>query len=231
MQRPILPLSVLLLASTSSAFAQHWIVSAGMNYGSYSMKSLKEVQRSVLSSEIPLEIVESFPSRAGLEVNLLRSFGKFSVGIGFLKYSTGGRVSYADYSGSINHDIIANNMMVSLPIEYALTRSESWELFFAMRNGVAVNTMTYRTTLKLGDATDNLQNKFKSMNFAIAPGLGARFFYKNFFLHPEVRYESHLIKGNLVYSNDSDATLEVDGKKVQMDWDGIRLSISLGYRI
>lgn len=230
MLRPILPLLVFFVATIPAA-AQHWIGSAGLNYGSYSMKSLKEVQQSLFPSDIPLEVVESFPSRVGFEFNLLRTFDKISVGAGFSKASTGGRVSYADYSGSLMHDIIANNMMVSIQIEYALTQKDSWELFFAMRNGVAINTMTYRSALTLGSETDEIKNKFKSMNFALSPGLGARFFYGKFFLHPEARYESHILKGDLTYTEDSSVELKVDEKKVQMDWDGFRLSISLGYRI
>ena len=230
MLRPILPILVFIVA-VLPATAQHWIGSVGLNYGSYSMNSLKDVQQAHFPSEIPLEIVESFPSRAGFEFNILRSFGKFSLGTGFSKASTGGRVSYADYSGSINHDIIASNLMISLQIEYSLIQKPAWEFFFAMRNGVAVSKMTYRTTLTLGEEADNIQNKFKSMNFALSPGLGARFFYKDFFLHPEVRYESHVVKGDLTYSDNSDITLEVNGQSVQMDWDGFRLSISLGYRI
>lgn len=230
MLRPILPVLVFIVA-TIPAVAQHWIGSAGLNYGSYSMKGLKEVQQSLFPSNIPLEVVESFPSRTGFEFNLLRTFDRLSLGTGFSKASTGGRVSYADYSGSIMHDIIANSMMVSIQVEYALIKNEGWELFFAMRNGLAISTMTYRTTLTLGADTDEIKNKFKSMNFALSPALGARFFYGNFFLHPEVRYESHIVKGDLTYSSDSDEELKVNGNKVQMDWDGVRLSISLGYRI
>lgn len=230
MLRPILPLLVIIIATIPSV-AQHWIGSAGLNYGSYSMKSLKSLQQSLIPSNIPLEIVESFPSRAGFEFNLLRTFDKLSLGTGFSKASTGGRVSYADYSGSIMHDIIANQMMVSIQVEYALLQKDQWQLFFAMRNGIGVSTMTYRTTLTLGTQTDELKNKFKSMNFALSPGLGARFFYGNFFLHPEVRYESHIVKGDLTYADDSNMKLEVNGSNVQMDWDGVRLSISLGYRI
>ena len=91
--------------------------------------------------------------------------------------------------------------------------------------------MTYRSSLTLGSEIDELKTKFRSMNFALSPGLGARFFYRNFFLHPEVRYESHILKGDLTYAENSDVALEVNGRKVQMDWDGVRLSISLGYRI
>lgn len=230
MLRPILPVLVFLVA-TIPAIGQHWIGSAGLNYGNYSMKSLKKVQQSFLSSDIPLEIVESFPSRTGFEFNVLRTFDRFSTGAGFSSASTGGRVSYADYSGSLMHDIIANNVMVSIQVEYALVQREAWELFFAMRNGIAISTMTYRNSLTLGTETDEIKSKFKSMNFALSPGFGARFFYKNFFLHPEVRYESHILKGDLNYVEDSDVALEVNGSKVQMDWDGVRLSISLGYRI
>ncbi len=230
MLRPILSILVVLIVTIPSA-AQHWIGSAGLNYGSYSMKSLKDVQQSLFPSNIPLQIVESFPSRAGFEFNILRTFGRFSLGTGLSKASTGGRVSYADYSGSINHDIIANNLMVSIQVEFSLTQKEGWELFLAMRNGVAVSTMTYKTTLTLGEETDNIENKFKSMNFALSPGIGARFFYKDFFLHPEVRYESHIVKGDLAYTDDTDVALRINDRKVQMDWDGVRLSISLGYRI
>lgn len=230
MLRPILPVLVFIFAATPMA-AQHWIGSGGLNYGSYSMKGPKDLQQSLFPSNIPLEVVESFPSRAGLEFNLLRTFDKLSFGTGFSKASTGGRVSYADYSGSIMHDIIASNMMISIQVEYAFVKNDGWELFFAMRNGIVMSTMTYRTTLTLGAETDEVKNKFKSMNFALSPGLGARFFYRNFFLHPEVRYESHILKGDLTYSEDSDMELKVNGNKVQMGWDGIRLSISLGYRI
>ena len=230
MLRPILPLLVFMLV-TFPLCAQHWIGSAGLNYGSYSMKSLKKVQQSLLSSNIPLEVVESFPSRAGFEINLLRTFDNVSLGAGFSQASTGGRVSYADYSGSISHDIIATNKMISIQVEYAVLQKDTWELFFAMRNGVAMSTMTYRSALTLGSDTEEINNKFKAMNFALGPGLGARFFYRNFFLHPEAKYEIHVVKGDLTYTEDSDVELMVDGNKVQMDWDGIRLSISLGYRI
>ena len=230
MLRPILPLLVFTIA-TLPLCAQHWVGSAGINYGSYSMKSLKEVQQSLFPSNIPLEVVESFPSRAGFEINLLRTFDNLSFGMGFSQASTGGRVSYADYSGSILHDIIANNSLVSIQTEYAFLQNDSWELFVAMRNGIAISTMKYRTVLTLGTESDEIENKFKSMNFALSPGIGARFFYRNFFLHPEARYESHIVKGDLTYTEDSDTELNVNGNKVQMDWDGVRLSISLGYRI
>lgn len=230
MLRPILPLLVFMIV-TIPLCAQHWIGSAGVNYGSYSMKSLKKVQQSLFPSNIPLEVVESFPSRVGFEINLLRTFDNMSFGAGFSQASTGGRVSYADYSGSILHDMIANNVMVSIQAEYAFIQKDSWELFFTMRNGIAISTMKYRTELTLGSETDEVNNKFNAMNFALGPGLGARFFYRNFFLHPEARYETHIVKGDLTYTEDSDTELKVNGNKVQMDWDGIRLSISLGYRI
>ena len=128
MLRPILPLLVFFIMAIPMA-AQHWIGSAGLNYGTYSMKSLKEMQKAEFPSPIPLEIVESFPSRAGFEVSILRSFGNFSLG-GFLsKASTGGRVSYADYSGSINHDIVVNNTVLGIQLENAFIKKTSWEFF------------------------------------------------------------------------------------------------------
>jgi hypothetical protein len=195
------------------------------------MKSLKDVQEALLESEIPLEIVESFPSRAGFEFSILRTFGNLSIGATASQASTGGRVSYADYSGSINHDIIVNNTIAGIQLENVLVKKEIWELLFSMRNGVAFNTMKYNTTLSIGNETDNLGEKFKSVNFVVSAGIGARIFYKRIFVHPEFRYETHLAKGDLHYSNDPDVALEVNDEKVQVGWDGIRLSLSLGFRL
>lgn len=230
MFRPILPLLVFIAASVPSA-GQHWVGSAGINYGTYSMKSLKELQEATLESDIPLEIVESFPSRAGFEFSILRTLGNFSVGATASQASTGGRVSYADYSGSINHDIIVNNTIAAIQLENNLAKKEAWELLFSMRSGVAFNTMKYNTTLSIGNETDNLGEKFKSINFVISAGIGARFFYNKIFVHPEFRYETHLAKGDLHYSDDSDVALEVNNERVQVGWDGIRLSLSLGCRL
>ena len=230
MFRPILSLLVSVIVSLPGA-AQHWVGSAGINYGSYSMKGLKDLQNTILQSEIPLEIVESFPSRIGFEASVLRTFGNISVGLTASKASTGGRVSYADYSGSLNHDIIVNNTLAAIQLEYILSKKESWELLFTMRNGVAFNTMKYNTTLSLGNETDDLGAKFKSTNFAVSAGVGARFFFGSVFIQPEFRYETHVAKGDLHNSNDPDVALEVNNEKVQVGWDGLRLSLSLGYRL
>lgn len=224
---------LLLLLSTLSRpiVAQHWVGSAGLQYGSYSMKSLEALQKSMLLSQLPLEIVESYPSRIGFEISMLRSFGKFSLGAFLTKASTGGRVSYADYSGSVNYDLIANNTIVGVQIEGALIKKETWELFFSLREGVGFNTMKYKSTWSLGENSSSQQEKFKSINLVVSPGFGGRVFYKNFFIHPEVRYETHFLKGDLHYSNNNDAYLEVNGEKSQVDWDGVRLSFSVGYRL
>jgi hypothetical protein len=222
---------ILLLMVHSAAIAQYWVGSLGINYGTYSMESAKEFQRSIGSSAVPLEIVESFPARVGFEGSILRSFGKFSLGTYFSTASTGGRVSYADYSGSINHDIVANNGIVAVQLEGAVLKKDTWELFFSFRNGFSFNTMKYIQAYQIGNDAQQSEQKFRSINIMVSPGLGSRFFYKNFFLHPEVRYESHIIKSDLHYDGAGDVYLEVNGERFQLGWDGIRVCLSIGYRI
>jgi hypothetical protein len=221
----------LLLMLHSEAIAQYWVGSLGINYGRYSMQSAKEFQSTIGSSAVPLESVESFPDRLGFDGSILRSFGKFSLGTYFSTASTGGRVSYADYSGSINNDIIANNWVVAVQLEGAIVKKDTWELFFSFRNGFSFNAMKYIQAAQIGSDTYSSEEKYKSIDIMISPGLGSRIFYKNFFLHPEVRYESHVIKGDLHYDGADDVFLEVNGERVQLGWDGVRIGFSIGYRI
>ena len=222
---------ILLLMVHSAAIAQYWVGSLGINYGTYSMESAKDFQRTIGSYWVPLEIVEQFPARVGFEASILRNFGKFSLGTYFSTASTGGRVSYADYSGSINHDIIANNGVVAVQLEGALLKKDTWELFFSFRHGFSFNTMKTISASQVGDNAQQSEQKFKSINMMISPGLGGRIFYKNFFLHPEVRYESHVIKSDLHYDGAEDVYLEVNGERIQLGWDGVRIGVSIGYRI
>jgi hypothetical protein len=222
----------ILIPLTSLKAQRYWTGSVGVNYGKYSMKSLEQLQQAIMISgdNIPLKIVEDFPSRTGFEASLAYSFGKFSLG-GFLsKASTGSRASYADYSGSINHDLVANNTIIAVQVEGDLEKKENWEIFFSLRQGFAFNTTKYKTEVQVLNDTDKSEQSFKSINAILSPGFGGRIFYHNFFIHPEARYEWHFVKSDLHAEGDDEMYVEVNGRRFQSGWDGVRLCLNFGYR-
>ena len=230
MLRIILPF--FLLALNFTCVAQYWVGSFGINYGTYSMKSVKEFQQIMSSSVtlVPLEVVDQFPARVGPELSLLRCFGKFSLGTYFSAASTGGRASYADYSGVMNQDIIVNNRVAAIQVEGAVLKKETVEVFFSFRHGFSFNEMKFINTFQVNDLVQS-EEKYESINMMISAGVGSRIFYRNFFLHPEVRYEGHIVKDDLHYPENEEIYLEVNNDKVQVGWDGVRLCLSIGYRL
>lgn len=210
---------------------QHWIFSIGGNYGTYSMKSMEQLQKNLkYSSEYPVKVVESFPSRPGFELSFMRTFKKNSIGAFLSTASTGGRLSYADYSGELNYDLIVNMTSIAFNYEHTMVQKRWWELFISLRNGISFNELDITNEVRIGSESASETERFESKNITLYPGVGTRIFYQKFFLRPEIGYEAHIFKDNLRFKGREDAYLELNSTQFKAEWDGLRLSLHLGYR-
>ena len=84
--------------------------------------------------------------------------------------------------------------------------------------------------MRISNDTDKSEQSFNSINAIISPGFGGRIFYRNFFIHPEMRYEWHFVKSDLHAKGDDEVYVEINGRRFQSGWDGIRLCLNFGYR-
>ena len=208
--------------------AQNWDFFGGINYGTYSMKDMKRLMRSINVPEIPLERVEDFPATVGIQGGATCLMPKVAIGFFFATSASDSRLRYADNSGSLIFDASCGTLLLGFDIQPILVKRKRWEMFLSFREGVSFNSATFKTELRLQGETTRSTDHLQSSNLFFAPGIGSRIFYRNFFVKPIVHYEAHIAKGSLK-ANGQDVTN--DGEKLQIDWDGLRLGLCLGYRL
>lgn len=101
---------------TNNCFAQLNGVGFKIGYGSFDMNDIKSIQKDVFNNlQINgTEIIESFPMFFDLSLVYqapITNSMEFKFNLGFT--STGGRISYSDFSGYYTYDQLANQSYIS----------------------------------------------------------------------------------------------------------------------
>jgi hypothetical protein len=219
-----------ILLSTSISFAQmQW--EFNMGYGSYKMKSLKSFQEK-LSQRYPVnaQITSSFPSfwyyelAAKWEQNKTTFFGA-SLSFG----STGGRIYYSDYSGSIGSD-----QLVSF-VSYGGTVGRSKGFFNDKLNlELELKYLLMIGTLKISEYNSfsgSITNDqfYNSTNLAIQPNFNLKYRVRLIGFNSSIGYNLNLIKGEL---KDIDRNYFInESNPTYLDWSGIRASVGISFYI
>jgi hypothetical protein len=207
----------------------------GVNYGTFAMKDLKDLQESYLTDlqpDIAAEIQYKFPPYYGYGLCLNFVGEGYSIGIEGGYNSTGGRVSYSDYSGKLLVDQLVRAPKISLQGQFLLSKEESGKSikFYLLTSlGTSFNTYNLDYSIEAANTAPYSESiKFNSMNIQLGGGFLARKNFKRIFLTTEIKYQ-HDFAGNLKLSTNSDYTLLTPkGDKAKVDWSGIRFGIGIG---
>lgn len=223
---------VLLLMIPIFVKGQYWEIRGGATFGTFSMKGLKDVQRTITiqTQELSTKVVESFPSKFGYDVSISHNNTKRSFGLFYTFFSTGGRVHYADYSGEIKFDQIVNGNSFGGLLTFNLGQVHSCTIYGGTRLGATMSTVKFVnevSVVSLPDSYISENYSFKSDNLFLSPLLGAKTEYHNFSGFLEARYEWHAVKEALSMDQ---AQLQSSGDDVHADWDGLRISFGIGYK-
>jgi len=211
--------------------------SIGVVHGTYDMEKMSELLLSFKnSSRLDGKIVSNFPNYFGAEGKLFHKFNRFYVGAHASIHSTGGRFSYADYSGSYHANLLVKQRLVGLGLEYTFNKPiqklpiqyyASLQLSYGLTNlkiEEAINIIPY--------INQEVTYKFEADHlFAIQPGFGLRWDYKYLFL--KVAFSYFIDRPENFYganNNISDQARYFIGK-FNADWSGLRSSISIGIKI
>lgn len=200
--------------------------------GNYWMNDMKENQEEfktdLLDSEIPAKTTSSFPvslqGEAGVDFTIYdRLLRKYQLG-GFLNYTvTRGRISYADYSGSLNvtHHLkrtaigvkgiwgIRDNLAIYTKAAWCFSRLEIQ--YVISLQGVQANDETY---------------EFTASGIALEPGIQWTKTFERLTFMVHGGYELNL-NGKTMYGEES-YMIDSVGQPVFVDWSGFRLGIGVG---
>ncbi|WP_419211338.1 hypothetical protein ACNR9Q_11350 [Maribacter sp. X9] len=212
------------------SFAQNGKIVFETNYNTFSHTSLSEFQEEFKADlpEIPIQTTDDFPGNFGFSLGY--ELIDKSVFI-FASYNTtGGKLSYSDYSGVVR--ITEELIGYTFGAEYLVPFSETDNNFtLGLRGYGMFSTMNLENYTKISESVSQDEIVFQSVNL----GVGARVLYEYpvsfFIIRASVGFDL-TFGGSLTFKENNDFYLEDNNDdKVRTNWTGLRTGIGIAIPI
>lgn len=213
----------LLLVFAPSSHSQDWGFKFGAGLATYRMDDLKYLQEDILGT-YPVEgkITSSFPPYTAASITLYKQiYDHLGVGGGYSFSTTGGKSSYADYSGQIYTEMSASSHRLGAYIAYMLSGGERLELSLTGRLDANYTSLSIESYYTIYNYSNGLSNQYRSLSPTATVGSELMYKLQNFALGMELGYMVDL-KGKLQDTGDGDDLLDPnDSERVlRSDWSG-----------
>lgn len=201
---------------------------AEINYNSFSHKKLRDLQQELTKNieGVTLRVNDDFGSNVGYTVGVKVE----DLGVQyFLSYnSTGGKVSYSDYSGIIRVTQLLEGYTLGAEYQKELTNLDSKTAFYIGGRGfLNYTSLGLKTYSEIYDYAESQSVDMNSFDF----GVGIRFNYDIPVWVVKLRINAGydlVFGGELRLSEDKDYALENSrGDRVKTGWSGFRSGIGV----
>lgn len=203
-----------------------------MGYGTYAMGDMKLVQSDYRRNVgVWAKATDEFPAyfQRGLLVSLhLTEQNRIS--LLFEQGSTGGRLAYEDYSGSLRLDQLLRYTSFGgiLGREHRLN---GISLMYGLESTVILSSFRMELSMQVdGDSYTNSED-FKAVGLGAKPMLAIGYHYKRFLPRLSIGYLINHSQKPFHLKNDELSVLMLQNQELAPDWSGLRLTLSLGYTI
>jgi hypothetical protein len=212
----------------------HYAV-ASSTFSTYSMNDLKDFQRDYIKSfGVGLKPVTTFPPYFGFGIEIGKVI-KPTLSIGFLLgyNSTGGRVDYQDYSGRVRMDQLLHCFSVGSIVKEKVNGSNKWPLYISLAASWVHTRMGIDSEVIVGDVKEVDGLDLYSNNLGLYPAFILRRDINSlFFFQASAGYEVQLSGKVFLKDNNDGAYLTTSsGDPFQIRWDGLRISLGLGFNL
>jgi len=134
-------------------------IALGLNigYATFNMQDIRNLQSQLCNSyPVDSKIVESFPGYLNMSGNVYFNNPNIYYGLYFGHTSTGGRISYSDYSGSLSSDQLITMNYVGPMIATKLSRNSKNNVYLGMQLLYYFNNLKFVEVITLNDASVKL---------------------------------------------------------------------------
>lgn len=219
---------ILFLCVVASATAQSTGFSVWTGVGTFQMSSQVDFQNaleSVADLPVDLEPVYSFPPYwlygAGL---VAKTSERSAIGLWFEYTSTGGRLSYKDYSATISLDQLLSVNHYGVQYQHRINRHPDWQFFVTGQVSAAFTEATVRSSLIMGTSQQQEELSMSSINFGLRPGVMMQRKWVGINWQAALGYE---FQHHGVMETGDGLTLTASGEDVTAEWDGLRFRIGV----
>lgn len=215
-----------------SAFGQNdkFTVVYQIGLGAYNMSDLKSfIVDYAKSLPFDAKLVNSYPAFAYHQFSVLQRLGKsVHLGINYRFCSTGARLSYADYSGKYSMDNLLSLNAIGLSTVIDIIDKGTFKSSISFSLSSNKSKIRFHEYATLHGVDYNYNDKdFKSSSNCIEIGVEAKkVVFGRAFVGLNAGY-SYSTKG-VIYTNDNNYYLVVNGKKVNTNWSGYKVGLMIG---
>ena len=212
---------LLLSAQHSLGQGGGFILAAGG--ASFRMNDMKYLQEHILSS-YPVEgkITSSFPPFTNASLTVFKQlYDHIRLGGTYSYSTTGGKSSYADYSGSIYTEMNAISHRLGAYLSYIVLGGDRLDLSLNGHLDANFTNLTIQSYYTIYNFTDGLSNKYRSISPSVSVGGELMYKLKKISLGLEAGYLVDL-KGDLKDTDEGDPLLDPNdtSRVLSSDWTG-----------
>lgn len=225
----------LLIVGSGTVTAQVNIELQGQ-YCTFDMKDLKTLQDNFFS-DLPVQVekVTSFPNYFGLKGSVTYIFENATMrpelGAVFMYTSTGGRLQYQDFSGSITGDQLANVLTLGIVGKILLGATDKFKFGGSAVMGIDFTNLDLIYNFRIGTSASKEELSFKATGYSVTPSMFFKYTprQKLYFL-VDIGYTLTVHQDAFRWSEDDSAELYVDGSEdpLKPSWSGLRAGIGVG---
>ena len=212
-----------LLVSAQNSLGQDWGLTFSAGVASSQMNDLKYLQEHILST-YPVEgkITSSFPPFTSASITIFKQlYDHIRIGGGYSYSTTGGKSSYADYSGNISSEMNATSHRLGAYLSYLVLGGDRLDLSLNGSLEANLTSLTIQSYYEIFNYSNGLSNNYRSLSPGVSAGGELMYTLKKISLGMEAGYLVDL-KGDLKDTDDGDPLVDPsDAERVlSSDWTG-----------
>jgi len=156
----------LLLGSSFTLVGQTFGLTVSGGLASSRMNDMKYLQEHILSTyPVPGKITSSFPPYTSVAISGFKQlYDQIRLGLAYSYTTTGGKSSYADYSGNISTEMTAISHRVGGYISYRVLSGSRLDLSLNGRMDANITSMTIQSYYEIYSYYNGLSNKYRSIS-------------------------------------------------------------------
>ena len=236
--RKIFIISISIYASMQWVLAQEAdpidIVSVGVGFNTFLMTDLKEYNEKIIEN-FPVEDVtttNSFPPYFGYEISYRKGYyNKLSVG-GLVHYtSTGSRVTYSDFTGTLHVDQLLDYFSVGVIGSSVPVNNDKWQVFIDLKASIIYTDYKIKSYFQIGEqSTTDDDTKFYAFGLGVQPGVACYYKLDKFMIGANLGAELNF-NGKFQVWGEEGYLVDSDNNPIKANWSGLRSGLTLAYII
>lgn len=219
----------MMLLSAQNTLGQNSGLKFSFGGASFRMDDMKYLQEHILSS-YPVEgkITSSFPPFTSASIIMFKQlYDQLRIGGGYSYSTTGGKSSYADYSGKMFTEITTTSHRLGAYLSYSVLGGDRLDLSMYGRVDANLTSLTVQSSYTILNHSNSMYNKYWSISPVGSVGAELIYKFKGFSVGMDAGYLVDLT-GDLKDTDGGDPLLDPNDRErvLTSDWTGWQVHIT-----